>query len=142
MTDLSVLLSIVSAIVLFWYGLEAFSQQIQAAGGEALRKWLSRLTEKRWLGLLTGAAAVAIVQSSGAVTSLAAALVDAGVMSLRSSFGVLRPRLNAPAEGEEIRGGRDASIATRPRQRECPAFESGIACGPQRTPGKTRTRAG
>ena len=83
------LLSIVSAIVLFWYGLEAFGQQIQAASGEALRRWLSRLTEKRWLGLLTGAAAVSIVQSSGAVTSLAAALVDAGAMSFRSSLGVL-----------------------------------------------------
>jgi Na/Pi-cotransporter len=84
-----VVLSIVSAIVLFWYGLEAFSQQIQAASGGALRKWLSRLTGKRWLGLLTGAVAVAIVQSSGAVTSLAAALVDAGAMSFRSSLGVL-----------------------------------------------------
>jgi phosphate:Na+ symporter len=88
-TGLNVLLSIVSAIVLFWYGLEAFSQQIQAAGAEALRRWLSRLTGKRWLGLLTGAAAVTIVQSSGAVTSLAAALVDAGAMSFRSSLGVL-----------------------------------------------------
>ena len=89
MTKVSVLLSIVSAIVLFWYGLEAFSQQIQAASGKTLTKWLSRLTEKRWLGLLTGAAAVAIVQSSGAVISLAAALVDAGAMSFRSSLGVL-----------------------------------------------------
>jgi phosphate:Na+ symporter len=88
-TGFSVVLSVVSAIVLFWYGLEAFSQQIQAAGGEALRTWLSRLTQKRWLALLTGVVAVAIVQSSGAVTSLAAALVDAGAMSFRSSLGVL-----------------------------------------------------
>lgn len=89
MTGFSVSLSVVSAIVLFWYGLEAFSQQIQAAGAEAIRRWLSRLTGKRWLGLLTGAGAVAIVQSSGAVTSLVAALVDAGALSFRSSFGVL-----------------------------------------------------
>jgi Na/Pi-cotransporter len=88
-TELSVVLSIVSAIVLFWYGLEAFSQQIQTASAVALKKWLSRLTTNRWLGLLTGMAAVAIVQSSGAVTSLAAALVDAGAMTFRSSLGVL-----------------------------------------------------
>lgn len=89
MTELRVFLSIVSAIVLFWYGLEAFSQQIQTVGKGALQDWLRRFTEKRWLGMLTGAAAVMIVQSSGAVTSLAAALVDAGAISFRSSLGVL-----------------------------------------------------
>ncbi|HEY0938615.1 MAG TPA: Na/Pi symporter [Steroidobacter sp.] len=89
MTEFSVVLSIVSAVVLFWYGLEAFGQQIQAASGAALRKWLARLTSKRWLGLLTGAAAVTIIQSSGAVTALAAAFVEAGTMSFRASLGVV-----------------------------------------------------
>jgi phosphate:Na+ symporter len=89
MSNLRVLLSIVSAIVLFLYGLGAFSQEIQTVGGETLKKWLGRLTEKRWLALLLGALATAIVQSSSAVTSLTVALVDAGTMSFRSSLGVL-----------------------------------------------------
>ena len=38
---------------------------------------------------MLGAVATAIVQSSSAVTSLAVALVDAGVMSFRASLGVL-----------------------------------------------------
>jgi phosphate:Na+ symporter len=89
MSNFRIFLSIVSAIVLFLYGLGAFSQEIQTVGGETLKKWLGRLTEKRWLGLLLGAVATAIVQSSSAVTALTVALVDAGTMSFRNSLGIL-----------------------------------------------------
>ena len=89
MSNLRIFLASVSAIVLFLYGLEAFSNEIQRAGGATLSKWLRRLTESRWRGVLLGAVATAIVQSSSAVTSLTVALVDAGTISFRSSLGVL-----------------------------------------------------
>ena len=89
MSNLRVLLSIVSAIVLFLYGLGAFSQEIQAVGGKRLKKTLERLTEKRWRGIVVGTIATAVIQSSSAVTSLTAALVDAGTISFRSSLGLL-----------------------------------------------------
>lgn len=89
MSSLRILFAAISAIVLFLYGLEAFSREIQAVGGETLRKWLARLTESRWRAIMVGAVATAIIQSSSAVTSLTVALVDAGTMSLRSSLGVL-----------------------------------------------------
>jgi phosphate:Na+ symporter len=89
MSNFRIFLSIVSAIVLFLYGLSAFSYEIQTVGGETLKKWLGRLTKQLWLGLLLSAVATAIVQSSSAVTALTVALVDAGTMSFRSSLGVL-----------------------------------------------------
>jgi len=89
MTNFRVFLAAVAAIVLFLYGLEGFSREIQTVGGETLRKWLGRLTESRWRGILLGALATAIVQSSSATTSLTVALVDAGTMSFRSSLGIL-----------------------------------------------------
>ena len=89
MSNLRILLAIVSAIILFLYGLEAFSQEIQRVGGDVLRKWLGRLTESRWRGVVLGTVATAIVQSSSAVTSLTVALVDAGAMSFRASLGIL-----------------------------------------------------
>ena len=89
MSNFRVLLSIISAIVLFLYGLGAFSAEIQRVGGETLTKWLGRLTQSRWLAVLLGAVATAIVQSSSAITALTVALVDAGTMSFRSSLGVL-----------------------------------------------------
>jgi phosphate:Na+ symporter len=89
LSNLRILLAAVSAIVLFLYGLEAFSQEIQTVGGEALREWLNRLTESRWRALLLGTVATAIVQSSSAITSLTVALVDSGAITFRSSLGVL-----------------------------------------------------
>jgi phosphate:Na+ symporter len=89
MSNLKILLASTAAIVLFLYGLEGFGHEIQRAGGATLNKWLVKLTETRWRGVLLGAAATAIVQSSSAVTSLTVALVDAGTMSFGSSLGVL-----------------------------------------------------
>ena len=89
MSNFRILLSIISAIVLFLYGLGAFSQEIQTVGGETLKKWLGRLTQSRWLAVLLGVLATAIVQSSSAVTALTVALVDAGTISFRSSLCVL-----------------------------------------------------
>jgi phosphate:Na+ symporter len=89
MSIFKILLSIVSAILLFLYGLGAFSQEIQRGGGETLKTRLGGLTERRWMALMLGAMATAIIQSSSAATSLTVALVDAGTISFRSSLGIL-----------------------------------------------------
>jgi phosphate:Na+ symporter len=79
----------ISAVVLFLYGLQGFSKELQTAGGDSLRKWLPRLTANRLASFGIGVAATALLQSSSAVTSLTATLVDASVLSLRSSLGIL-----------------------------------------------------
>jgi phosphate:Na+ symporter len=89
MSNFRILLAAVSAIVLFLYGLEAFSREIQTVGGATLTTWLGRLTASRWRALVLGAMATAIVQSSSATTSLTVALVDAGTITFRSSLDVL-----------------------------------------------------
>jgi len=78
-----------AAIVLFLYGLQGFSRELQEVGGDTLRRWISGVTDSRLGGFCVGAAATAIVQSSSAVTSLATALVDSGVISFRGSLGIL-----------------------------------------------------
>jgi len=89
MTGLQSLFAAISAIVLFIYGLQGFSRELQAVGGRALRLWLGRVTASRWLGFLVGALATAVVQSSSATTSLTTALVDASVISFGASLGVV-----------------------------------------------------
>lgn len=89
MSQLHTFFAVVSAIVLFVYGLQGFSRELRAVGGEALQSWLSRVTGNRWAGFGVGAVATAVLQSSSAVTSLTASLVDAGVISFRASLGVL-----------------------------------------------------
>ena len=89
MTPFQGLFAAISAIILFLYGLQGFSRELQAVGGPALQSWLGRVTANRWRGFLVGAVATAIVQSSSAITALAVTLVDAAVLSFRASLGVL-----------------------------------------------------
>jgi phosphate:Na+ symporter len=89
MTPFQAVIAALAAVVLFLFGLQGFSRELQTAGGDALKSWLPRVTANRWLGFLIGMLATAILQSSGAVTAIAASLVDAGVMSFRGALGVL-----------------------------------------------------
>jgi len=85
----NLLFAVLAAIVLFLFGLQEFSNEVRRVGGDALGEWLGRLTRSRLRGVLLGAAITALVQSSGAVTALAAALVDSGAISFSSSLGIL-----------------------------------------------------
>jgi len=89
MTPFQGLFAAISAVILFLYGLQGFSRELQAVGGATLQSWLRRVTANRWIGFLVGAAATAIVQSSSAITALTVTLVDAAVISFRASLGVL-----------------------------------------------------
>jgi phosphate:Na+ symporter len=89
MSRLNFIFAALSAIVLFLYGLQAFTREIQAVGGDTLKAWLGRLTQNPVRGVLFGALATAIVQSSSAVVALAIALVDAGILTFRSSLGLI-----------------------------------------------------
>ncbi|WP_347907797.1 Na/Pi symporter [Pseudomonas grandcourensis] len=89
MSGLQWVFAAVSAIILFIYGLQGFSRELRAIGGDALQAWLGRVTASRWSGFAVGALATAAMQSSSAVTSLTTVLVDASAISFRASLGVL-----------------------------------------------------
>lgn len=89
MTLLQGIFAAISAVVLFLYGLQGFSRELQEIGGVRLKLWLERVTAKSWRGFLIGALATAVVQSSSSITSLAVTLVNSGVISFRASLGVL-----------------------------------------------------
>jgi Na/Pi-cotransporter len=89
MSSLQTLFAAISAVVLFLYGLQGFSRELRAVGGEPLQAWLSRVTASRWLGFGVGALTTAVLQSSSAVTALTVALVDASVIPFKSSLGIV-----------------------------------------------------
>lgn len=87
--NLQLLVGAMAAVVLFLHALEGFSAELQAAGGDRLRRWLGRATASRWRGFAIGAGATAVVQSSSAVSSMAVALVNSGALSFRGSLAIL-----------------------------------------------------
>ena len=101
MSRLNFVMAVISAIVLFLYGLQAFTREIKAVGGDSLRHGLGRLTSDPVRGAVLGAIATAIVQSSSAVVALAISLVDSGILTFHSSLGIVR----APILGQRPRRG-------------------------------------
>lgn len=71
------------------YGFRLLTAGLQEAGGE---RWLSALrgaAARPWRGVLAGAAATAMVQSSSVTTIVLVGCVDAGVLTLRQAIPVL-----------------------------------------------------
>lgn len=88
-TTFQIIIGIVAAVILFLHGLQAFSHEIEAASGPVVRRWLGKVTASRVRGMFVGAIATGLVQSSSAVSALTVSLVDAGVLTFRSSLGVM-----------------------------------------------------
>lgn len=89
MQTLHTVIAILSAIVLFVYGLQSFSKEIKQFGIEKLQQSLGRVTSFPMGGFLLGGVATAIFQSSTMVSSLTVSLVSAGVLTFRDSLMIL-----------------------------------------------------
>ncbi len=65
------------------------SDGVQQSAGEKLQRALSVLTGNRFISLLTGLIVTMIIQSSGATTVMVVTFVNAGLMTLTQSVGVI-----------------------------------------------------
>ena len=69
--------------------MKMMSEGIQRAAGSQLRGFLGNMTKNRVLGVLTGFLITALVQSSSATTVMTVSFVNAGLLSLMESAGVM-----------------------------------------------------
>ncbi len=83
------LLTLVGALVLFLFGMKLMSEALQKVAGNNLRKILAAMTSNRVLGVLTGVLVTAVIQSSSATTVMVVSFVNAGLLSLTESIGVI-----------------------------------------------------
>jgi len=74
---------------MFLFGMKVMSDGLQKSTGERMRKALNFMTSNRLVGVLTGFLVTAIVQSSSAVSVMVVSFVNAGLLSLTQSIGVL-----------------------------------------------------
>lgn len=82
-------LNLVGALAFFIYGMKIMSEGIQMAAGNGLRNILGTMTRNKYLGVLTGFLVTCIVQSSSASTVMAVSFVNAGLLSLVESAGIM-----------------------------------------------------
>jgi len=89
MAILYTLLKITGGLCLFLYGMKVMSDGIQRAAGDRLQRFLNFMTGNRFIAVLTGFAITAIIQSSSATTVMVVSLVNAGLLNLTQSIGVI-----------------------------------------------------
>lgn len=86
---LELIMTGVTAIILFVFGLDNFSRQIEQISGDRFRNFLSSATNVPILGVLIGALVTMIIQSSSATSVISIGLVNAGVLSFKNSVGII-----------------------------------------------------
>ncbi len=82
-------LNLIGALGFFIYGMKIMSEAIQKAAGSKMRQFLSAMTSNRAKGVFTGFVITSLVQSSSATTVLVVSFVNAGLLSLIESIGVI-----------------------------------------------------
>jgi phosphate:Na+ symporter len=74
---------------LFLYGMKIMSEGLQKFAGDSLRRILTAMTTNRVTGVLTGVLITALIQSSSATTVMVVSFVNAGLLTLTQSIGVI-----------------------------------------------------
>lgn len=82
-------LKLIGSLALFLYGMKTMSEGLQKFAGDKLRMVLTAMTTNRVTGVLTGMLITALIQSSSATTVMVVSFVNAGLLTLTQSIGVI-----------------------------------------------------
>ena len=80
---------LLGGIALFLFGMDMMSKGLERAAGSKMRSILQALTKNRFIATIVGIVITAIIQSSNAVTATVVSFVNAGLMELTQSVGVI-----------------------------------------------------
>jgi phosphate:Na+ symporter len=83
------LLSVLGGLGVFLFGMRTLSDAIRRVSATSFRQFLSSITQSTWVGTMTGLFVTSLLQSSSAVTVTLVSLVNAGLLTIRESVGVL-----------------------------------------------------
>ena len=86
---LTILLTVLGGLGVFLLGMKHLSEGLQAAAGNGLRKFMSRATGHRIVGVMSGIVSTIIVQSSSIITVMLVGFVSTALMTLPQAFAVL-----------------------------------------------------
>ncbi len=85
----SMIIAILGGVALFLFGMRMMSEGLQHVAGDKLRGLLNILTNNRFLAAAAGAGVTALIQSSSTCTVMVVGFVNAGLMRLEQTIGVI-----------------------------------------------------
>ena len=83
------ILSLLSGVALFLFGMSQMGDGLKKAAGEKLELILYKLTSTPLKGVLLGTAVTAIIQSSSATSVMVVGFVNAGMMKVAQAIGII-----------------------------------------------------
>lgn len=82
-------LTLLGCLALLMYGMKTMSEGLQKLTGNTLRTMLGTMTKHRVMGVATGTAVTATIQSSTATTVLTVSFVNAGLLTLKQAISII-----------------------------------------------------
>ena len=86
---ISTIFEILGSLGVFLYGMKVLSEGIQKVAGSRMRKFMETMTRNRFSGIMTGFLTTCLLQSSSATTVIVVSFVNAGLLTLVESIGVI-----------------------------------------------------
>ncbi len=83
------ILQVLGSLGVFLFGMKVLSEGVQKVAGDRMRAALAGMTGNRFSGIFTGFVTTTLVQSSSASTVLVVSFVNAGLLTLLQSIGVI-----------------------------------------------------
>ncbi|MBR6186192.1 MAG: Na/Pi cotransporter family protein [Clostridia bacterium] len=87
--NLSTVFSLFGGLAFFLFGMRLMGEGLERAAGPRLKSFLGMMTRNRIVSILTGICVTALIQSSGATTVMVVGFVNAQLLTLAQSVGVI-----------------------------------------------------
>jgi len=85
----TMILGVIGGLGLFLFGMLLMSDGLKKVAGHKLKVVLETMTKNTYVGFVVGALVTAFIQSSSATTVIVIGLVNAGLLTLKQSIGVI-----------------------------------------------------
>lgn len=82
-------LTLLGGLAMFLYGMNTMGDGLEKIAGNKMGQIIDKLTGNLFKGLLVGAGVTAIIQSSNATLVMVVGFINAGIMTLKQSVGVI-----------------------------------------------------
>ena len=86
---IQIIFGVFGGLGLFILGMKFMSDGMQAVAGDKLRAMINKVTDNRLMACVIGAGITSMIQSSSVTTVMVVGMVNAGLMTLKQSIGVI-----------------------------------------------------
>ena len=89
MAIFSMVLSLLSGVALFLFGMSLMGDGLKLVAGNKLEAFLYRMTNTPLKGVALGTCVTSVIQSSSATTVMVIGFVNSGMMKLKQAIGII-----------------------------------------------------